>query len=138
MAEAHDTPAGARFFRTVAEMHAIPKEKVSAFVLDLALWLQQHRLVHELTGRLGADPDVFGWMDDGRHEVQVRLNGVDLTGAQRTPHMCRCGRCGHVWTLCYLPLAADLFTRVAKRATCPMCAETRELYTAEQKEAARG
>jgi hypothetical protein len=37
------------YFKTVADMHRVPIEKLDAFVLDLKLWLQMHRVV-ELKG----------------------------------------------------------------------------------------
>jgi hypothetical protein len=65
------------FFRTIEDLHAIPLEKIEAFTIDLKLWLQQLRIV-ELTGKgvmkVTTPTDVFGWIDDGRHDVRVHLS----------------------------------------------------------------
>jgi hypothetical protein len=72
------------YFRTVSEMHAIPLEKIEAFTIDLKLWLQQHRIA-ELTGKgwltVATPTDVFGWIDDGRHDVKVHLTVSEPTPA---------------------------------------------------------
>lgn len=37
----------------------------------------------------------------------------------------QCAECGHVWVICYLPMALEDVARLMKRAACPACAETR-------------
>lgn len=67
------------YFRRIEDLHAIPLEKIEAFTIDLKLWLQQHRIL-ELTGkgalRATTPTDVFGWIDDGRHDVRVHLSAT--------------------------------------------------------------
>lgn len=60
-------------FRTVAEMHAIPVEKIGAFCEDLRLWLTIHRLAEADKLRATTPLDVFGWIDDGRHKITVKI-----------------------------------------------------------------
>lgn len=62
-------------FRTVADMQAVPVEKLGAFCEDLRLWLTIHRIA-EATGELKAHTplDVFGWIDDGRHDITINLH----------------------------------------------------------------
>lgn len=71
-------------FATVADMHAIPLDKIEAFCTDLRLWLQQHRLYEQANAELrkAGSPvtlavttptEVFVWIDDGKHEVTHRI-----------------------------------------------------------------
>jgi hypothetical protein len=66
------------YFKTIAELHAIPADKVDNFCRDLALWLMVHRIAEahsdENVKIKGTSPDVFGWIDDGRHDVKVSIN----------------------------------------------------------------
>jgi hypothetical protein len=38
----------------------------------------------------------------------------------REPFIVHCGKCEHEWAPCFVPVPADLFAKVAKRA-CPAC-----------------
>ena len=62
-------------FRTIGELHAIPAEKVDHFCRDLALWLLFHKIAdsHEDV-KVSTPRDVFGWIDDGKHNVNVSIN----------------------------------------------------------------
>lgn len=62
-------------FRTVADMHRVPIEKLDAFTTDLRLWLQAHRLAELRPGhvRIASPTDAFGWIDDGKHDVRVKV-----------------------------------------------------------------
>lgn len=70
-------------FRTISELHAIPAEKVDNFCRDLALWLMVHRIAEAHSDDnvkiKVTSPEVFGWIDDGKHDVNVR---IDLKGGQ--------------------------------------------------------
>lgn len=33
----------------------------------------------------------------------------------------KCGECGHVWVVAYLPMSITKVSYVAKRAACPRC-----------------
>lgn len=80
-----------REFRTVAEMQAIPLDKIDAFCEDLRLWLTMMRLADaglaemppELKDaiRLVSPRDVFGWIDDGKHDANIHIRIMD----KRTP-----------------------------------------------------
>ena len=63
-------------FRTVEDMHAVPFEKIDHFCHDLALWLQLHKLV-EISDtpslRVTSPRDEFGWVDDGKHDININL-----------------------------------------------------------------
>ena len=63
-------------FRTVEDMHAVPFEKIDHFCHDLALWLQLHKLV-EISDtpslRVTSRRDEFGWVDDGKHDININL-----------------------------------------------------------------
>lgn len=34
----------------------------------------------------------------------------------------RCGDCGHIWVIAYLPMPIAKVARLGQRAACPMCA----------------
>lgn len=38
---------------------------------------------------------------------------------------CRCGDCGWVWVIAYLPMPVEKVARLGLRAACPMCACTK-------------
>lgn len=125
-------------FRSVTDMHQVPVDKLQAFTTDLALWLQMHRLSEEHGVTVVTPRDVFGWLDDGRHDVTVRVDvthdetarsllGVDA----KKPTYCRCAKCQHVWVAVYVPIAAETFARICKRVTCPMCGEVKQLFLYE-------
>ncbi len=62
-------------FRTVAELHAIPIDKIDNFCRDLALWLAICK-VGELTDgatRVTTPLDMFKWIDDGQHNVNLNI-----------------------------------------------------------------
>jgi hypothetical protein len=44
---------------------------------------------------------------------------------ERKPFWAKCPKCAHCWAACYTPLPVDTFARLMKRATCPMCGETK-------------
>jgi hypothetical protein len=51
---------------------------------------------------------------------------------ERKPMHAKCGPCGHIWPIAYLPMDADKVARIMKGARCPMCASTsREHFVAE-------
>lgn len=54
-----------------------------------------------------------------------------LEDAPRVPSYARCGPCGHRWVYAYVPCPVDVIVRAMKRATCPMCGETKQLYVYE-------
>lgn len=41
--------------------------------------------------------------------------------SERAPINARCGACGHVWAVCYLPMQLDKAAALMKAARCPMC-----------------
>jgi hypothetical protein len=64
-------------FRTVEEMHAIPMDKLDNFCRDLSLWLMVHRIADanstEDVKIKSGTRDVFGWIDDCKHDVRVNI-----------------------------------------------------------------
>lgn len=42
----------------------------------------------------------------------------------------RCGKCGHVFIVAYLPMPVEKAALAMKRATCPSCASTKPIYLA--------
>ena len=36
----------------------------------------------------------------------------------------RCGDCGHIWVIAYLPMTVEKVACLGRRAACPMCAGT--------------
>lgn len=127
------TPAAVEF-RTVEDLHRVPIDKIQAFTTDLALWLQLHRLVDAHGLPVTGCRDVFGWVDDGRHDVTLTINGLDVPlqdGEKRRPTWAECGKCRYRWIAAFVPMPADLFAKVCKRATCASCGETRRLYLYE-------
>lgn len=68
----HANPPEPQFFRTVAEMHTVPSDRLHAFCVDLELWLQAHQRVG--LSKVTTPTDVFGWLDDGRHEMRLVLS----------------------------------------------------------------
>jgi hypothetical protein len=62
-------------FRTVEDMQSVPLEKLGMFCEDLRLWLSLHRLSDaEKDLRITSPRDVFGWIDDGRHDLKISLS----------------------------------------------------------------
>jgi hypothetical protein len=64
------------YFRTVEDMHAVPAEKIDHFCHDLALWLTMHKLVDAIDCaaiKVTSTRDVFGWIDDGKHDANITL-----------------------------------------------------------------
>lgn len=45
-----------------------------------------------------------------------------MTTEKKTPFNGRCGGCGHVWTIAYIPMELTKFSTITKAAKCPMCA----------------
>ncbi len=50
----------------------------------------------------------------------------------RRPLNVRCGACGHVWAVLYLPMSVDKVAAIVSRATCPSCGETKEIFIATE------
>lgn len=53
-------------------------------------------------------------------------------GEERKPFWGKCPSCNHCWAMAYMPISADLFGKLTKRATCPMCGETKHIGIAKQ------
>jgi hypothetical protein len=69
-------PHAVYHFRTVEDMHAVPAEKIDHFCRDLALWLTMHKLVEAIDCaaiKVTSPRDVFGWIDDGKHDANITL-----------------------------------------------------------------
>lgn len=61
-------------FRTIENLHSIPLEKIPAFCEDLRLWLSLIRLAEkELPAGKVKNREVFGWIDDNRHDVNLKI-----------------------------------------------------------------
>lgn len=83
------TPAP-QFFRTFVEMCAVPSNKIDAFCEDLRLALHMRAQVAEIQASLGPElsgaikitspSDAFGWVDDGRHDANIRITLLDQLG----------------------------------------------------------
>jgi hypothetical protein len=55
-----------------------------------------------------------------------------LEDEPKTPSWLRCGACGHMWILMYLPMPMDTAARVMKAAHCPMCGQNaKKLFIAD-------
>lgn len=69
------------YFKTVADMQAVPIDKLEAFTTDLRLWLELHRIA-DASGALKATTptDVFAWIDDGKHDVRVNISIAKAEG----------------------------------------------------------
>lgn len=62
-------------FETIADLHQIPLEKIPALCEDLKLWLSVVRLAEmENPPMTVKNRDVFSWVDDNRHVVDLRIN----------------------------------------------------------------
>lgn len=70
-----------QYFKTVADMAAVPAEKIDAFCEDLRLWLHVHkclaRIEQDTNVRVVSETDTFGWIDDGKHDVSVTVQDHD-------------------------------------------------------------
>ncbi len=68
------------YFRTVEDFHQLPEEKLRACLEDFFLWLVMCRvLAPGLDGIVHVkDTSTFGWVDDGRHDANFR---IELTPA---------------------------------------------------------
>jgi hypothetical protein len=79
------------YFETVNDMHAVPLEKVDAFCEDLRLWLRTHRMVDGLGPDIAKAVQVrtpthrFGWIDDGEHNVNLKIEVVDKLTPKKKP-----------------------------------------------------
>lgn len=47
---------------------------------------------------------------------------------ERTPVYLRCARDDHQWIAAWLPMELGKFARLLKKATCPMCGKTDQVY----------
>lgn len=45
----------------------------------------------------------------------------------KRPFWAKCRKCSHCWPAAYAPMGAQAFCRAVKRATCPMCGDTKPL-----------
>lgn len=52
--------------------------------------------------------------------------------AEKRPFNVRCGSCEHEWALAYLPMPVDKIVAITKRATCPACGETHQIFIAAE------
>lgn len=59
------------YFKTVADMHAVPLEKLDWFCEDLRLWLTLHRMADAQKLTITTARDVFGWKDDNCHNARL-------------------------------------------------------------------
>lgn len=59
------------YFKTILDMQAIPADKVDLFCEDLRLWLRLHRMADEAGIPVTTPRNVFGWIDDGRHNARI-------------------------------------------------------------------
>ncbi len=48
-----------------------------------------------------------------------------MSEAERKPFWVKCRKCSHCWAAAYLPLTAETFAKIAKRAACPMCGDSK-------------
>lgn len=53
---------------------------------------------------------------------------------ERKPFWAKCPTCSHCWPIVYMPIAVELMAKATKRATCPMCGETKKIGIAKQDE----
>jgi hypothetical protein len=51
--------------------------------------------------------------------VAAHFTVGDPPGEPKQPFQGRCGECGHVWTVCFLPMAMDRAARLMSAAACP-------------------
>jgi hypothetical protein len=45
----------------------------------------------------------------------------DLSEEKKQPFWAKCGACGHLWTICFLPMEMTKAATIMMRACCPMC-----------------
>lgn len=70
--------------RTVEDFFKVAPEKRAHCVRDFELWLAQHEWASSIEGlRVTASRDTFVWIDDGKHEVSLKINGLDVEELQR-------------------------------------------------------
>lgn len=65
---------------------------------------------------------------EGEHAFQARLGLVQSTPLESRKAawaLCRHESCGHRWVVVYLPMDLMRAATAMKRATCPMCGDTR-------------
>lgn len=68
-----------QYFNTVAEMLAVPDEKIDHFCEDLRRWLHLRKGVSKVQDAVRGLVEIqtpipgFGWVDDGKHEANIRI-----------------------------------------------------------------
>lgn len=70
--------------RTVKDFYDVPAEKRAACLEDFASWLLMMEGFHELLGDIEgvrSDRDVFRWIDDGKHDMNVSIGVINTRGA---------------------------------------------------------
>jgi hypothetical protein len=68
------------WLRTVEDFQRLPKDKIGHCLRDFELWLHQVAWAREVPGvEVTTRTDAFGWIDDGRHDVNWQINGVDAS-----------------------------------------------------------
>jgi hypothetical protein len=67
-----------QFFRTIEDFVALPAEKITHCVRDFELWLRAIKIAESHARQITTPTDVFGWLDDGKHDVKVQINGLDV------------------------------------------------------------
>jgi hypothetical protein len=60
--------------RTISDMHAIPADEIQDFLTDLGAWLLIMRAAEALPLNPISPRDMFEWIQDGKHNVHVKLH----------------------------------------------------------------
>lgn len=62
--------APVHYFKKIADLQLVPLDKLDHFLMDLKAWLISIKHAKALGHKITTPTDVFGWQDDGKHEVQ--------------------------------------------------------------------
>lgn len=60
-------------FTTVADLKQLPRDLIRPFCTDLMLWLMTPHLLADHGVKGTQVPDVFEWIHDGKHKVEINL-----------------------------------------------------------------
>jgi len=55
-----------------------------------------------------------------------------MADESRKPFWVQCPKCSHCWAAAYMPIDAETFAKLTKRAACPMCGTTKGIGIAKQ------
>lgn len=67
------------WLRTVEDFQKLPEEKIGHVLQDFELWLHQIAWARKTEGvAITTRTDAFGWIDDGKHDVNWQINGVNV------------------------------------------------------------